>query len=452
MRRLYLRIYLAVLASLLVFTLLLGAAWQLWSRGQDKPQSLVLLSEVVSDLLPADAAPAQLQAMLQRWHLRTGTDLALHAVDGSRIVAAGQPLPLPREGDFDDDQRGGWIRGRDGPPAYALRLPDGRVLVAGRLWRAGAFGRPPLPGFFSTIVLIALAIGVGAYPVVRRLTRRLERLQQAVEQLGAGDLSVRVPVAGRDEVAALGESFNRSADRIETLLRSHRNLLANASHELRSPLARIRMAIELLGPHAPAAARDEVARSIAELDQLVDEILLASRLDATTRQGAPSAGAGAGAGAGAAGIGASSDWEKVDLTALAAEECARVGAQLTARPVTVSGDARLLRRLLRNLLENAQRYGAGTPIEVRVDGPTQHGGPVVLQVCDRGAGIAQEERERIFEPFYRARGASERSGGVGLGLALVRQIAEHHAGSVTCLPREGGGSCFRVSLPAGAGD
>jgi signal transduction histidine kinase len=445
MRRLYLRIYLAVLASLLVFTLLLGAAWHLWSRGQDKPQSLALLSEAVADLLPADAPPAQLQAMLQRWHLRTGTDLALHAADGSRIVAAGQPLPLPSEGDFDDDERGSWIRGRDGPPAYALRLADGRVLVAGRLWRAGGFGRPPLPGFFSTIVLIALAIGVGAYPVVRRLTRRLERLQQAVEQLGTGDLSVRVPVAGRDEVAALGESFNRSADRIETLLRSHRSLLANASHELRSPLARIRMAIELLGPHAPAAARDEVARSIAELDQLVDEILLASRLDATPPHGA------ARAGAGAAGIGASSDREQVDLTALAAEECARVGAQLTAQPVTVSGDARLLRRLLRNLLENAQRYGAGSPIEVRVDRPAQRGGPVVLLVCDRGAGIAQEERERIFEPFYRARGASERSGGVGLGLALVRQIAEHHEGSVACLPREGGGSCFRVSLPAGAG-
>jgi len=191
-------------------------------------------------------------------------------------------------------------------------------------------------GFFATLALLALAVGAGAYPVVRRLTRRLERLKSGVEALGQGDLSARVRVEGRDEVAALAASFNRSAEQIERLVGAHRTLLANASHELRSPLARIRMAIEMLGAEANPALRAEVARDIAELDALVDEILLASRLDAVAAIGTP---------------------EEVDLLALAAEESARVGAALDGSPTVVRGDAKLFRRMIRNLLENAKRHG-----------------------------------------------------------------------------------------------
>jgi signal transduction histidine kinase len=109
----------------------------------------------------------------------------------------------------------------------------------------------------------------------------------------------------------------------------------------------------------------------------------------------------------------------------------------------VNGDARLLRRLVRNLLENARRYGGGTPIEisVAVDHDT-----VTLRVCDRGPGVAAAERERIFEPFYRIRGTAESGNGVGLGLALVRQIARRHGGDARCEAREGGGSVFVVTL------
>src|SRR5262249_61057550 len=107
------------------------------------------------------------------------------------------------------------------------------------------------------VALLALAVGVGAYPVVRRLTARLERLQAGVESLGAGDLSARVKVEGHDEVARLAESFNRAADRIEELVGAHKALLANASHELRTPLTRIRMAVELMKESAdPKRKRD----------------------------------------------------------------------------------------------------------------------------------------------------------------------------------------------------
>jgi signal transduction histidine kinase len=222
-------------------------------------------------------------------------------------------------------------------------------------------------------------------------------------------------------VADLAASFNDAAARIEKLVDAHRNLLANASHELRSPLARIRMGIELLAAQPTAARREELARYIAELDQLIDEILTASRLE---------------------GGGLAPDREPVDFTGLVAEECARLGVPLQAQPVTVEGSARLLQRLVRNLLENAQRYGDGTTEVV-----LHQQNAVELDVLDRGPGIPANERERVFEPFYRARGASETHGGVGLGLSLVRQIARQHGGEVRCLPRDGGGSCFRVTLP-----
>ena len=139
--------------------------------------------------------------------------------------------------------------------------------------------------------------------------------------------------------------------------------------------------------------------------------------------------------------------EAVDLVGLAAEEAARAGAELDLgeRPpsVTVHGVPKLLRRALRNLLENARRYGDG-PVQLRL---ARTGGMAELRVCDGGPGVPASERERIFEPFYRLPGASEREGGVGLGLALVRSIAQRHHGTVHCEDNPGGGACFVLRVP-----
>jgi signal transduction histidine kinase len=273
-----------------------------------------------------------------------------------------------------------------------------------------------------TLGLVALAVGVGAYPVVRRLTARLERLQAGVESLGAGDLRARVKVEGHDEVARLAESFNRAAGRIEELVAAHKSLLANASHELRTPLARIRMAVELMKERADPQRKRDLERDIAELDALIEEILVSSRLDATKAREVD---------------------EEVDLLGLASEECARYeDAELDGQPVTVRGDPRLLRRMIRNLLENARRHGA-PPIRVRVQGAR---GRAEMRVCDRGPGIPEAEREAVFRPFYRFAGAGE-GAGAGIGLALVRQIARRHGGDVRFVT-EGGESCFVVSLDA----
>ncbi|MBS0583434.1 MAG: HAMP domain-containing histidine kinase [Proteobacteria bacterium] len=275
---------------------------------------------------------------------------------------------------------------------------------------------------FIIFPALALCIGIATYPLTRRLLRRLERLEQAVDALGAGDLSARVAVEGRDEVARLAQSFNRAAGRIEELVAAHKRLLANASHELRTPLARVRLAVELIGESADPKRKAGLDGDIAELDQLIDEILLASRLDAVADPGAD---------------------EEVDLLALAAEECARYrDVRLDGVAAVRRGDPRLLRRLLRNLLDNAQRHGAA-PIEVRL---TRLPGSIEIAVDDAGPTLSAEQSQRLFEPFYRP-AATERNVGTGLGLSLVRQIAQRHGGDAAYRSLEPHGNSFVVTLP-----
>jgi len=292
----------------------------------------------------------------------------------------------------------------------------------GTAWPAGM----PLRSFHTRLSIhvitmtLALAIGIAAFPIVRQISRRLERLQRGVESLGAGDLTARVSVEGRDEVAQLATAFNHAAGRIEQLVGAHKALLANASHELRTPLARIRLAVELMKDATDAKRRAGLEQDIAELDQLVDEILLASRLDVVPE---------------------SAVTEELDLLALAAEECARYEeANLEGTPVLVHGDPRLLRRLLRNLLENARRHGA-PPTQVRI---TSGAGLATLSVWDSGTGVSPEELEAVFRPFYRR--ADSSASGAGLGLALVRQIARRHHGEARCVIQDGR-CCFIVTLP-----
>ena len=269
---------------------------------------------------------------------------------------------------------------------------------------------------------MAVIVSVLAYPVARRLTLRVERLQVAVESLGAGDFSARVAVEGKDEVALLANSFNRAASRIEELVGVHKRLLANASHELRTPLTRIRLATELMKGSADPQRRVGLEQDISELDHLIDEILLASRLDTVV---------------------GSNDDEEVDLLGLAAEECSRYEhVRLEASHIVLRGDPRLLRRLLRNLLENAHRHGI-PPVEVRLSQQTNN---ICIEVQDHGDEIPIEESARLFDPFYR-RAEAKNNVGVGLGLALVRQIAKRHGGEAGYKATPTGQNCFFVSLP-----
>ena len=394
-RRLYLRIWLAVVGGVAVLTLLVGWAWRVAAE-QNAQQA---------------AAPPARELVL-----RDGSGQTLVAGLATRVPGPpGEGLELR-------------IESEDGR-AYSLQLAPRphRGEHGPRGGPEAAFWTRPPFGFLWMLGLVGLAVAVGVFPIIRRLLGRLDVLQHSVQRFGEGDLAARVPVHGHDEVADLSRQFNAAAERIQTLVQSHKSLLANASHELRSPLTRIRMGLELMGGSGqPSPAfREEILRNIAELDQLVDEILLASRLDAHE-----------------ADVGTV---ELVDLVGLAAEECARVEADLDASADTLeaAGVAKLLRRAVRNLLENARRYSQG---EITVS-LRRSADMAEVRVCDRGPGVPEALRERIFEPFYRLPGASERAGGVGLGLALVRSIAQRHHGSVHCEDRTGGGACFVLRLP-----
>jgi len=420
-RHLYLQIYAAFLGVAVLCAAVAAVSAHLAVNDLQPSRYKVAVAELLAESLPREAGP-KLQTALRRLGDRLKVDIVIFDPRGAVLATTNTGLLRRTRATQSQD----WTQA-PGDDAMRLRLPDGRILAAVlRGHDQGSHKRR----FLALLFAILIAAAIGCYPIARRITRRLERLQRSVDRFGSGDLRSRVSVHGRDEVAQLAGSFNRAFARIEELMEAQRRVLASASHEFRSPMARLRMAIELLSDGQPT---DQEARSklladsihdIEELNALVEDVLLSARLE---------------------GRAPSRPLVKLDLTALLRVAAERVSVAVTGEAISVMADERLLLRLLRNLFENAVRHGAGTPIDASVQ---RDGERVLLRVSDRGPGVAEADRERIFEPFYRPEGHREGvDGGVGLGLALVRQLATHHHGTVRCYPREGGGTCFEVSLP-----
>ena len=312
------------------------------------------------------------------------------------------------------------------PPVYEFKRPE-------HLTNNDHKERPANPINPGVWFLIMVAImGAATYPVARKLTQRLEKLQKGVEDFGSGHLQARVAVSGNDEVTLLAQSFNASAKHIESLVQQHKQLLAQVSHELRTPLARLRMSTELAATQVPEIAQD-LRTDIKELDNLVGEILLASRLDAVPDI---------------------LQISSFDALALAAEEAARTCAELEGQSVEIQADEQLIRRALRNLLANAERYAPDSPAKMTVSlepASDIRGPQVCFTLTDQGPGISPQDRQHIFEPFFRTRQAKAIPGGTGLGLSLVQQIALRHGGAVVCKTPESGKGCqFELRIPTQA--
>jgi two-component system sensor histidine kinase CpxA len=259
------------------------------------------------------------------------------------------------------------------------------------------------------------AVTLLCYWLAMHLTAPVRSLQRAVERFGQGDLSTRFEIRRRDELGELAGAFNQMADRIQTLLAAERRLLLDISHELRSPLARLGVAVELArSGDDRAGALDRIQKEADRLNALVGELLLVTRAE-----GDPS----------------SLRFETVRLDELARDIAETNQIEATARGTAikfeareatqVEGDPELLRRAIENVIRNAIRHApAGTEVEV-----TAAGG--AIRVLDHGPGVPEESLDRIFDPFYRVDNDRNRSsGGAGLGLAIARRAVDLHKGAI----------------------
>ena len=283
---------------------------------------------------------------------------------------------------------------------------------------------------FLIPVIALLIILLLCYFTVRWILSPLKEIERGVLEVGSGNLEVRVEQRGTDELGRLARSFNHMTNRVRKMLRSKEQLLLDVSHEFRSPLTRIKVAMELTTPEA----RNSVLRAVKDLDTMVTELLESARLD--DAQGRLKL-------------------ERVDLAGelrelVACYESHKPGVRaLFSESVHIFClvDTTRIQTALRNILENALKYSAQShkPVEVGMFIKEQ---TVIVSIRDFGEGIPHDDVAQIFEPFYRVdRSRAKATGGYGLGLALAQKIVTAHQGTLTVESEPGHGSTFLLELP-----
>lgn len=460
MGRLYSRIYLHFLGVLLVVGLAASVVFAVGQRGAFQRQVVERLARHVGSLVAEHLGEeAALTRRLGQLHADLEVDVTVRDVDGGVVAAVGSPLRELSEPER-AELRTGTVITRAGPAwfvAAAARDP-GSGAVRG-YFELSAPRRMRMPGLWRPglgVGLVLLIVALAAVPLARRISQPVERLTEAARRLGGGDLGSRVALEDRvhaggrqryrgrrrpDELDDLTRAFNDMAERVERLVHGQQELLANVSHELRSPLARIRVALALLPRDGESEGRlRDVETDLGELDRLIEDVLTTARLGATGLPPHPA---------------------PIDVAGLLAELAEQAGrdpltsgkgVSVAPGPVPdLTADRALIKRALWNLIENAAKYGA-SPITLAATGD---GRDVRLSVTDQGEGIAPAERERVLEPFYRLdRARTPHAGGepphgFGLGLTLAGRIAEVHGGRITIEPatvREGQEQGCRVAL------
>ena len=472
MRRLYTSIYFHFLGVLFVVGLATSAVFAVGARGMFVREMIQRIERHMASLIEEQHGdPAAIARRVHELHDDLGVDVTVRGSDGAVMATEGRELPALTPGEM-ASAASGHVMVHHGVLTFAatpVRDSSGRVVAMLEASMQSHFRQPSVARPVLAVLLMLVIVAVATRPLARRISRPIERLTEATRRLGGGDLSYRIPTnwcepgdgkdgdgkgwAGRrarwrrhgwghgladerrrwqdrpyrfDELQALTRAFNEMAERVERLVRGQKELLANVSHELRSPLARIRMALELLPREADAEPRfRDVEGDLGELDRLIEDVLTASRLDAT---------------------GLPTHLGPVDVRQLLTQIAERAAIDpLTAgidvrispgAPLTLQADGGLVKRALWNLVENAAKYGA-PPITLSAT-LSATGGRATLDLCvaDEGQGIAAGDRERVLAAFVRldkARTPSatgERHRGFGLGLTLARKVAEVHGGAI----------------------
>lgn len=442
-----------------------------------EPRLQDVARRIALDLESTPAAAAT--ALLERYGADFRTRFLLVANDGTRI--AGVPLRLPAEvvaalaGPPPEGRRpppGMGPRGPGNPPdrlgppdaRSGLRMPQTAarlVSVRGgpKTWIIlrtpirfadaaeiipGSLIVVPYAGFNDPLLFPVrwlwwsmLAVGVTAacwWPLLRGLTRSLGRMEHATSQIAEGRFATRLDVTRIDEVGRLAAAIERMAARLDALVTGQKRLLGDTAHELRSPLGRMQVALEILDTRVPAAERayvHDLKEDVEALGRLTDDLLQYARAELADRTVTPTA---------------------VNIAEAVAAVVSREGrpgvtvdVQVPAH-LTVTVDRSLFERALANLLRNAVKYaGDAGPIEVTAGRDTTG---TVISISDSGPGVAEDSLERIFEPFFREDAARNRkTGGVGLGLAIVRSAVEACGGTVSCRNRQPHGLEVRLAFP-----
>ncbi len=375
------------------------------------------------------------------------------------------------------DSRGRAISGRTAPSgagalaARALRSsrvevqPEGRMLLVAQSARApggegytvvGQLPGPRIGGaarpaaLALRLLVVVMAGGVVCYGLARYLTSPVARLQEATQQLAGGDLTTRVGSVLEkrgDEFADLGHDFDLMAERIEGLINSQRRLLSDISHELRSPLARLNVALELARKRAGSkagASLDRIERESGRMNELIAQLLGLARLDSDAE---------------------SRQEESISLAGLVQEVAADADYEATSQNRRVSvmesedcivtGSPELLRSAIENIVRNALHYTAkDTRVEVRLScSRINDQGYAVIVVRDHGPGVPEGALRELFRPFYRVEEARDRlSGGSGLGLAIAERIIRLHGGAVTATNPSEKGLQVEIRIPLKKGD
>ena len=418
-----------LIAGLLVIAHL---AWlQIFRASEVEPRALQAAQQVVSVVNLTRAAlvtadPARRYALLDDLAEQEGIqvyagdpDEAVPALPDRpflRIMAAqlrerlGQQtrMTLEREG-----VSGVWVSFRIDTDEYWVSLPRGRIER-----------NEPLRWIGWGALVLVLAV-IGAFLVVARINRPLRELTRAAELLGKGATPTRVTEDGPAEIRTLARAFNQMAADIQRQDEERALLLAGVSHDLRTPLARIRLALEMLDDRGASDLKAGVAQDIGDIDTAIGQFLDFARP-----------------------VDAEQVLSEADLNPLVQsviERYTRNGRDVVMRPGTPAPQplrTQAMQRLLSNLIDNALHHGKG-PVEVTT---AREGRMNVLEVLDRGPGIPAEDAARMLQPFTRLNTARSTSG-TGLGLAIVDRIARLHGGSVHLLARDGGGLRVRIEMP-----
>ncbi len=375
-----------------------------WERDYQRIQSFVgtEVGKDWNDVAKRDARMNEVATALE-------ADIELRTVDGQVISRIGEPCDRPgfKAAVLQGTQAVGEVRACFSRQRTGLHYAPWRMLFV----------------MFVAILFLWGASG----RIARRIARPLDELTDVVKRLGSGDYSARSQVSRYepDEIGVVSEAVNDMATKIQKQVSDQRELLATVSHELRTPLARMRIISEIARDTGAAVKTwDDIDREVVEMDALVGELLASSRLEFEAVAKRPLV---------------------LKDTAGRAVERAGLGPEklkVETQRETVEADPTLLARALANLLENARKHAGGAEQLLVRDEP----GALVFEVHDRGPGLPQGGETGVFEAF--AKGSDTRGEGLGLGLALVKRIAEAHKGSAFALNREGGGATVGVRLPA----